>query len=167
MMISLKRIGVITILLSICSCSLAVNSESAGYVTNIAGGKSYYHLMYSLRIENINSVDKLTKDEFYQNGGQFEVDIKKDLFPIRSPNCKSNIILRMPWVQEGVSLDKKYDLYKDISSLLDSGDNNRKEVNVAIELNPYIASDEKGIYLTQCNVFFRSKNGEYLSNIKP
>ena len=167
MMINFYRVGTIAILFSICSCGLAVNNESTTYITNITDGKPYYHLMYSLGGENIDSVNQLTKDEFYLNGGQFEVHLKKKLFPIRSPNCKSNIILRMPWVQENDSLDRKYNLYKDITSLREGNDNNDKKVDVAIELNPYIASDEKGIYLTQCNVFFRNKNGKYVDNIKP
>lgn len=165
MMISLNRVGAVAILLSICSCSLAVNDKSASYIVNTTGGKPYYHLMYSLNSEKIDSVDRLTKDEFYQNGGQFEVHINKDLFPIRSPNCKSNIILRMPWVKENSSLDEKYGLYKDIAALRE--DNDGKTVDVAIELNPYIDSDDNGIYLTQCNVFFRSKNGKYIGNIHP
>lgn len=164
MKVSLTSISTVTALLLIAACSLAVNDDTTYYTVNTTDGKAYYHLMYSLKAENIVSMDRLTQDEFYQNGGQFEVHIDKGAFPIRSPNCRSNIILRMPWVKDNGSLDTKYNLYKNLTALND-GEFNSNNVDVAIELNPYLSSDDEGIYLTQCNVFFRSKDGQYVDNI--
>jgi hypothetical protein len=164
-MTSLAKIGAIAILITICSCGFAIGEKSRGYVTNATGGKPYYHLMYSLKAEDIESLDKLTKEEFYENGGQFEVRIKKDLFPIRAPKCKSHIILRMPWAQGERFLIEKYSLYETISSMYEN--NIPEKLDVAIELNPYVSFDEDGIYLTQCNVFFRHKGGKYIPNTQP
>lgn len=149
------------------SCSVAKDKQRLDYVTSQLNGKTYYHLMYSLSAEAILSLDELSKTEFYDNGGQFEVRIDKALFPVRSPNCKSSIILRMPWVGGGAtdgSLDAKYAMYRQLVAL----DKNESSaaVDLAIELNPYINFDDKGIYLTHCNVFFRHADGKYIPYVQ-
>lgn len=156
------RVGSIAILALICTFTVTANNNTASYVVNKTNSKPYYHLMFSLTRDNVYSLSKLTKQEFYDDGGQFEIRIDKDLFPIRAPNCDSQIILRMPWSSKADSLEPNYDLYQRIT-LLTEGDS----VPVAIELNPYIATDSDGIYLTHCNVFFRTKQGAYVGNVQP
>lgn len=151
------------LLFSLSSCSTAVNKEDE-FVTNTSNGRPYYHLMYSLSPDSIQSIDSLSESEFYDNGGQFEVLIKQEKFPVRAPNCKGDIILRMPWTDDSSTIPDKYVLYKEI---IEIRGNNSQAVAVAIELNPYVSFDNDGVYLTQCNVFFRHKSRKYIPNTEP
>jgi hypothetical protein len=137
-------------------------NDSTAYTTNYSvSGEPYYHLHYLLNSENLLEIESYSQQEFKQNGGQFEVLLKRSAFPVASPNCHSNLILRMPWVPPGSDLSAKYDLYQNIlavhSQRLDT-------VTVFIELNPYVQENEQGITLTQCNVFFRHANSQYIAH---
>lgn len=128
--------------------------------------KNYYHLSYKLSAENILSIESLTKDQFLINGGQFELVISKDLFPIASPNCAKNIILRMPWTNDNYKnsdtfISEKYELYNELKNASKTKD----EINVYIELNPYVEVSNDKFVLTQCNVFFRHADGRYIPKI--
>ncbi|WP_081429952.1 hypothetical protein [Paraglaciecola sp. T6c] len=134
------------------------------YVTNFsASGKPYYHLSFTLDIENVVQVERYTVQEFEQNGGQFEVLLKKSAFPIQAPNCNSNLILRMPWVPSSVDLTLKYQLYK---SILAVSLGQTEHVSVVVELNPYVQETEQGLELTQCNLFFRHANSRYVPHTR-
>ena len=130
------------------------------YVTNYtASGKPYYHLKFVLDSENLLQVERYTLQEFEQNGGQFEVLLKKSAFPIQAPNCNSNLILRMPWVPPDVDLTLKYQLYQSILAVYLG---HSEQVSVVLELNPYVQESQQGIELTQCNIFFRHANAKYV-----
>jgi len=148
------------ILLSACS---SIASESGyPYSVNLSkSNKEYYHLLYNLNETNLVSIDNLTEEEFIRSGGQFEVIIKKSSFPIPAPNCKSNIILRMPWSEEKETLREKYNLYKNIELTK----TNKSSLSVSIELNPYITKINAKISLTNCNVFFRTANSRYIPHV--
>jgi len=140
--------------------------ERLDVVTSVTNDKEYYHLEYVLTKENIISLEILTNTQFKINGGQFEVLIKKSMFPIGAPSCKSNIILRMPWSNpEGtnyeLSIDEKYEVYKQIRKASEAGE--FYSVDVVVELNPYVNLDSGELKLTQCNVFFRHANDRYIS----
>lgn len=144
------------------SASVIFESRITPYTINISqSGKHYYHLMYELNSDNLLGLESLTKEQFRIGGGQFEVIIKKALFPIDAPNCKTDIILRMPWSENKQAIEKKYKIYNNIKLLKKYN----RSVNIAIELNPYVEKSLDRIKLTQCNVFFRHANNEYIPHI--
>jgi len=153
------------------SCVIAEKNINSGQkvIESYLNGKSYYHLNYSLNKDNIRLLDKLSQSRFYQNGGQFEILLDKERFPVEAPNCKSNIILRMPWTNPNIQhsvkfIGDKYRLYKKISQIVD--EKSDAEMQVILELNPYIKVSNDKVKLTNCNVFFRHSEGAYVSKIK-
>ena len=71
-------------------------------------GALYYHLLFTSDTGNLTKFKVLSERQFKQNGGQCEVLLKKQSFPIAAPDCKSDIILRMPWVAGQLGLAQKY-----------------------------------------------------------
>jgi len=136
--------------------------------------KDYYHIQ--LDIKNIpytfskdekgNLYKDYTQEMLVNNGGQFEILIPVDQFPVPSPNCSKNIILRMPWTNPASSksktfLSEKYELFEDLKRK--DGD-----LTVAIELNPYInvvSQNPLKLELKNCNVFFRHSKGKYIDYV--
>jgi hypothetical protein len=160
-------LGIWVLTLTLFACS-AINQDTPekqftqqhGYTINYtASGRPYYHLMYVLDSENLLQVEDYSWQEFEENGGQFEVQLEKSVFPIHAPNCNSNLILRMPWVPPGNDLTTKYQIYKAILAvhLAQAG-----KVSVVLELNPYVQQTDLGIELSQCNIFFRHANSQYV-----
>lgn len=152
------------------SCAIAENNVNSDQkvIESYLNGKSYYHLNYSLSKDNIYLLDRLSQSQFHQSGGQFEIILVKEGFPVAAPNCKSNIILRMPWTNPNIKhsvelIDDKYRLYKKISQVVDEKSN--AEIPVILELNPYIKLSNDKVQLTNCNVFFRHSKGAYVSKI--
>ena len=139
---------------------IKTSAKQSNYRVNTsASGKPYYHLSYVLNSNNIVQIERYTWQEFEQNGGQFEVTLDKAGFPIPAPNCKSNLLLRMPWVPPGTNLSAKYQLYQAILAVQSA---QAESVTVAVELNPYVQTTLDGLALTQCNIFFRHANHQYV-----
>ena len=168
----MSRFVKLAILIGVCqfigiACSVADESEQQGKVvtTTAKSGKQYYHLAYTINADNMVKIDQLTKQQFDEAGGQFEVFLNKQKFPISAPKCKSNIILRMPWSDESNhALEAKYALYQQLTAQKPGAAG--KGVTVYIELNPYVKKQGDAFSLTQCNVFFRhNNNGEYLPKL--
>jgi hypothetical protein len=147
----------IAISFAVCACSAVDGPKSESkpeaepelnnmvhyVVNNGKSGKSgalYYHLLFTLNTGNLTKFEVLSGRQFKQNNGQFEVLLKEQSFPIAAPDCKSNIILRIPWVADQLGLAQKYLLYKTTMALTD---NQRDTVTVAIELNPYVKTDRR------------------------
>lgn len=134
---------------------------------------NYYHMAFTLNHSNFD----FSKDEekkLYSNyttqnlkdaGGQFEIVIPIDKFPITSSNCKKNIIVRMPWSdssnRSGISSKiNLFNLLKEIKT------RSKDKIDVVLELNPYVKTDNNakhGVILTGCNVFFRHAKGAYIN----
>ena len=113
----------------------------------------YYHIRYELTTGNY-----LVNAEYgFNKGGQFEVFVPKEHFPIAAPHCNKNIIIRMPYS----SFEKrKRALY---NKLLLS-----KTITVTLELNPYVQvlnKDPLKVELESCNVFFRQRAGNYYDQL--
>ncbi|WP_432460916.1 MULTISPECIES: hypothetical protein [unclassified Agarivorans] len=147
------------VMLSNVSCA-----SSEDVVTSTSNGKSYYHLKLSLNDQSISSIKEFSADQFAMNGGQFEVRVQQNSFPIKAPNCKGDLILRMPWTNSNLDtaedfIDEKYNVYKAIVGTSKSEVGN---VDVYIELNPYVQLVANDFELTECNVFFRHANGQYI-----
>ena len=140
--------------LSIIIFLLATFKLSAQEV-RVSSGKyaDYYHIQYDL----IPNQYSLNTEYSFNEGGQFEVFVPKTYFPIDAPNCRENIIIRMPYSDNE---KRKRVLYDEL--LLS------KAVTVTLELNPYIKILRKEplqIELENCNVFFRHRAGDYYGKI--
>jgi len=134
-------------------------------VKNTSNNHKYLHMNFEITGKNLLEIEDIKKNIFFSDGGQFQVYIKKSSFPISAPNCKGNIILRMPWSsKEQGGIDKKYAVYKFLDKIK-LGE--KDKLNVTLELNPYVKVSNNSYKLTQCNVFFRTANGKYINNTKP
>ena len=121
----------------------------------VTAGKysDYYHIRYTLTAGNY----AVNAQYGFNAGGQFEVLVPKENFPISAPRCPKNIIIRMPYSENE---KRKHALY---SALVMS-----KKMTVTLELNPYINIVSKAplqLELTECNVFFRHKAGDYFDQL--
>jgi hypothetical protein len=148
-------------------------AHSAGSEEQIVVNKGpfvpYYHLRFDLRSD---AIDFAQSDRTARSGGQFEIRLRRETFPVPAPRCRGAIILRMPWTPPLATDAKekiaaKQDLLKRVLEL-------EKQPNetlpVVIELNPYvraISREPLKLQLTQCNVFFRDAHGAYIDNTDP
>lgn len=112
-------------------------------------------------IVSISADKRKTREEFDQAYGQFQVLIPKRLFPIAAPNCRKNVILRMPGTGPQApnakpTLDAKWELFQSIHAVLAG---NASEVKVQIDSGPYMTRDKRGDRtLEWCNAFIRTSN---------
>ncbi|WP_257291576.1 hypothetical protein [Endozoicomonas sp. ONNA1] len=113
----------------------------------------YYHMQYELKSGEYT----VNKNYGFNQGGQFEVLVPKQFFPISAPNCKKNIIIRMP---ASDTEEQKKALYEKLMA--------GKSVVVTLELNPYVNIINESplkLELQYCNVFFRQKLGNYYDRL--
>ncbi len=138
-------------------------------VVNEGRYSPYYHLRLEL---NAETIDFAESDRTARSGGQFEIRLRREKFPVPAPRCRGSIILRMPWTSPLATEAKekiatKEELLKRILAL----ENNPNEVlPVVIELNPYVKLVSRRplkVQLTQCNVFFRDAHGAYVDATGP
>jgi len=129
----------------------------------------YYHMRFELKA---HLIDFDHSDRALRSGGQFEIRIKREQFPVAAPHCKGPLILRMPWTPSTIGgaqekIAKKQALLKRILAL--QGDA-ASSLWIVIELNPYIKVVKQKpltLQLMQCNIFFRDYNGEYVDDTNP
>jgi hypothetical protein len=134
----------------------------------------FYHVKYTLKKATIcrELSDKRRLTSTFLDGGQFEVLIPKEQFPVSAPNCKKHIILRMPWTNPALLnaplfIEQKRHLFGQIEALK-KGDVD--EIDVVIELNPYVRVKNQApleLELERCNVFFRHAHGQYVDYVGP
>ena len=114
----------------------------------------YYHMPYLLQPGKYQVNDAYG----FNDGGQFEVLVPKQYFPVPAPNCRRNIIIRMPWSEHEAT---KKALYETLLTATEP-------VPVILELNPYVEVLQEqplSLELTYCNVFFRHRNGDYYRHL--
>ena len=108
----------------------------------------------------------LVRQAFDYNGGQFEVQIPKALFPIRAPNCKKNVLLRAPGVDpDKVNAQEKLEArWQLFQAIHDVAEGKRASIEVPIEVKhspgfaPYMLLDAEGEpTLEWCNAFIDTK----------
>lgn len=165
----IKRLSIKILVLSLLGCtgSLANNNINSVVVSH---GKysDYYHIKYTLTNDNFYLHKK--EDSFSVEDGQFEIYLNKKKFPIPSPDCDSNLILRMPSTisddeRHEESIKNKKWLYEEIIKVHNSDLNS---VDVVIELNPYVRIKSRNplsLELETCNIFFRTKNNQYIDTL--
>ena len=150
------------------SLTLGGGSDEA-IVVNQGRYGPYYHLRLELKAK---AIDFIHSDRTARSGGQFEIKLRREAFPVPAPRCRSSIILRMSWTsphareaEEKIAAKEK--LLKRIWAL---EKHPYEALPVVVELNPYVEVVSRmplKLQLTQCNVFFRDAYGAYIDNTGP
>jgi hypothetical protein len=129
----------------------------------------YYHLRFELTAA---AIDFAKSDRVASSGGQFELQLRPEYFPVPAPHCRSSLSLRMPWTAPHTpaaakKITAKQALLARIWALEQTPE---EKVPVIIELNPYvevISPAPLRLQLTQCNIFFRHAFGGYIDDSGP
>jgi hypothetical protein len=138
-------------------------------VVNAGRYGPYYHLRLML---TATMIDFAASDRRARSGGQFELRLRPEHFPIPAPHCRSSLILRMPWTAPTVpdaaaKIAVKQALLARILALEQAP---QAVVWVVVELNPYVQVVSRTplrLQLTQGNVFFRHAFGGYIDSMGP
>lgn len=130
---------------------------------------SLREMSFTLTQQNIVSIDtKKDKNRkaFEADYGQFEVYIQKEMFPVPAPNCKKNIILRMPGTSPDApgakkQLELNWQLFQSIHAVIE-GKLASVEIHIEIKhspgIAPYMLLDKQGNpVLEWCNAFISPK----------
>lgn len=129
----------------------------------------YYHLQLQLKA---SSIDFDLSDSTPRSGGQFEIRLRPESFPVPAPNCRGPIILRMPWTAPDTPGAKEKIAAKEalLKRILALRQLSEETLSVVVELNPYVevaSRDPFKVRLTQCNIFFRHGLGAYIDHTNP
>jgi hypothetical protein len=159
----------IIVLLFFHAAELHGGSADNEIVVNQGRYGPYYHLRLDLRADVI---DFLRSDQAPRSGGQFELKLRPEKFPVPAPKCRGPIILRMPWTSpQAINAKRKIAAKENLLKRILALQKQPKAVlPVVIELNPYIEIVKRQplkVQLTQCNVFFRASDGEYIDYTGP
>ena len=166
----LRLIVAIPFLLWLLNASLTHSGASdEQIVINQGRYGPYFHLRLELKAD---AIDFTHSDRVASSGGQFELRLHREKFPVPAPNCRGPIILRMPWTSpQSVEAKQKIAVKEDLLKRIWALEKHPDEVlPVVIELNPYVevASNKPfKLRLTQCNVFFRDADGAYIDDTGP
>jgi hypothetical protein len=148
---------------------LASSGTAPTIVVNPGRYSPYYHMRFTLTAA---AIDFTTSDRKPRDGGQFELRLRPEHFPVPAPRCGTSLILRMPWTAPTVpeaaeKIVAKQALLERILALEHTPD---AVVSVVLELNPYvelISRTPLRLRLTGCNVFFRQALGGYVDDTGP
>lgn len=150
---------------------LVLANTGAGPVLAVNPGRygPYYHIRIELTAA---AIDFAESDQMVHSGGQFELRLRPEHFPVPAPTCRSVLILRMPWTAPDAhdatkKIAAKQALFERILALQQAPD---AVMPVVIELNPYVEIISRSplqVQLTQCNVFFRHASGGYVDDTGP
>ncbi len=105
----------------------------------------------------IEPASDTTLDAFMRDGGQFQVRVPKERFPISAPNCRKHVIVRMPAVLPGAAkwrerVASRWELFQSVLAVK-AGQVSRLEVQ--LKAGPYQRRDAQGNpVLEYCNAFF-------------
>ena len=138
--------------LSFCVAPVAVGSATIlaeGLLTLTAGD-----------VSEIRPARGVTREQFLEDWGQFEVRIPKERFPIPAPHCRKDVILRMPAVPPRASaraqqLEYRWNLFQ---ALLALSENKDAKVELPLASGPYIERGSRGAReLKYCNAYVDGK----------
>jgi hypothetical protein len=138
-------------------------------VTNPGRYGPYYHLRLVLTGESVIFAES---DRQVRDGGQFEIRLRRNLFPVQAPACKGALILRMPWTSTATpDRAQKTQAKEALLNRIRRLESTRGEtVPVVLELNPYVRVISRSplrVELTGCNLFFRHASGGYVDRLEP
>ena len=151
---------------------------------HVAHGKygDYYHVRFTLTPDNCELTVSLSErrprysdsNEYtFAEGGQFEVFVRKQDFPVPSPHTsRTFLILRMPWTDPSAQhaekhISAKRVLFDKIKRMKTEG---KGTVEVVVELNPYVTvlnRDPLTVELSGRNIFFRQAHSQYIDYVGP
>lgn len=97
-----------------------------------------------------------SREAFDKDWGQFEVRIPKKRFPVPAPNCRKNVILRMPGVAPNVrGRDKQLQhRWQQFQSLHELWNGRLDNMELRIASGPYMRADKRGgLVLQYCNAY--------------
>jgi hypothetical protein len=158
--------------------------EAKDVKIHVAPGKysPYYHIRFTLTPDIIKlqvpiseRMPRYTKSNEYvfTKGGQFEVFIDKDAFPINSPHFeKKYLILRMPWTSTDFEDSQLYiaEKHRLFQAIYEMKKDNKGAIEVTLELNPFVNVLSKKplkVELAGRNIFFRQAHGRYIDYVGP
>lgn len=132
-------------------------------------GRTYHHLTIGVEAADFARPGAWHgRDLAYEtdDGGQFEIYLRVDRFPVAAPNCADYLIVRMPWTDNrSLNADRKV---RRKAALLDRLIATREQkidrTVIVLQLEPYVtaeASEPYGVTLTECTIFFRHAAGSY------
>jgi hypothetical protein len=158
----------------LCLClSLVLGLASGRTVPAIAVNPGRYGPYYHMHLVlTATMIDFAASDRLARSGGQFELRLHPEHFPIPAPHCRNSLILRMPWTAPNVPDAAKKIAAKQalLARILALEQVPNAVVLVVVELNPYvevISRTPLRLQLTQCNVFFRHAFGGYIDDTQP
>ena len=165
----LRLVVAIPFLWLLSSSEIHGGAPDAQIVVNEGRYGPFYHLRLELRAD---AIDFKQSDRAARSGGQFELRLRQEKFPVPAPNCRGSIILRMPWTSpQSVEAKKKIAAKEDLLKRIWTLEKHPNEaLPVVIELNPYVevvSHTPLKVQLTQCNVFFRDAYGAYVDETGP
>jgi len=157
---------------------LIIPADAQEIAINETNGRQYFHLAHTLRKGDFSLTHP---DEFFDPkypdikgacelgaNGYFTIYIRKQLFPIPAPNCKSDWLkLTMKGSNDLSKIKSKYELWNQIQEV-ESGE--WDQLQVIIELNPYvtiISADPLKLELDYCNLWFRCAYDQYIPHTDP
>jgi hypothetical protein len=107
-------------------------------------------------LAKITPGQSISREAFDSDWGQFEVRIPKKRFPVPAPNCRKNVILRMPAVPEKAEeRDKQLEYrWRQFQSLHELSAGKVDHLEVRIASRPYMKTDQHGrSTLKYCNAY--------------
>jgi hypothetical protein len=115
----------------------AANQAKPEITVSTGRYRSYYQMQFDLTAATID-FDK--SDRVASSGGQFELRLKPEQFPIPAPHCRGSLILRMPWTAPDVpQADAKKAAKKALLARMWELERSPSlNVPVELELNPYV-----------------------------
>jgi hypothetical protein len=126
-------------------------------------GQAASDITVTLTANDITSISlpkEIERSAFDFDGGQFQILIPKERFPIPAPNCNKNVIFRMPGVphedpSRSAKLDARWDLFQSLHAVKEG---KKESVLVYVASGPYMKTKKDGAReLEYCNAFIKLK----------
>lgn len=140
----------LSILILLCGWTLSTHANDVRPYRAVSATLTQQH------IASIKPAKDTTREAFDRDWGQFEVLIPKSRFPILAPNCRKNVILRMPGAAPDVpqrdnQLDARWRQFQSFHRLAEG---TLDHVGVDIASGPYMNVDKHGKPVLQyCNAY--------------
>lgn len=138
----------------------AVILGMALYVLSAHAKLPHRELVLNLSHEDIARIhpgSETTLESFEKDWGQFEVLIPKQRFPVPAPNCRKNVILRMPAVapdapDHELEIRRRWIMFQSLHNL---ARNRIESVQTRLAAGPYMKfDDDRQPVLEYCNAYF-------------
>jgi hypothetical protein len=152
-----KRLGALAIVLLMVPFVYVVPATHI-HAQSIAG--DIVVTLTASEIVSISLPKEIERSAFGFDGGQFQVLIPKERFPIPAPNCNKNVIFRMPGVphedpSRSAKLDARWDLFQSLYAVKEG---KKESILMYVGSGPYMKTKKDGTReLEYCNAFIKLK----------